>query len=56
MGLPLPLSEKQFSELEKAGQLAELEPPKDLFVKAGKVDLQFLLPRQAVSPFVLEWK
>jgi xylan 1,4-beta-xylosidase len=56
MGSPLPLSEKQFSELEKAGQLAELEPPKDVSVKAGNVNLQFLLPRQAVSLFVLEWK
>ena len=56
MGSPLPLSEKQFSELEKAGQLAELEPPKDVSVKAGIVNLQFLLPRQAVSLFVLEWK
>jgi xylan 1,4-beta-xylosidase len=56
MGSPLPLSEKQFSELEKAGQLAESEPPKDFFVKAGSVDWQFLLPRQAVSLFILEWK
>jgi xylan 1,4-beta-xylosidase len=56
MGSPLPLSEKQFSELEKAGQLAEFEPPKDIVVKAGSVDWQFLLPRQAVSLFVLEWK
>jgi xylan 1,4-beta-xylosidase len=56
MGSPLPLSEKQFSELEKAGQLAELKLPNDIVVKTGNVDLQFLLPRQAVSLFVLEWK
>jgi|SRR5665213_1050451 len=55
MGSPLPLSEKQYSELEKAGQLAKLEPQK-LSVKNGKADLQFLLPRQAVSLLVLEWK
>ena len=43
MGSPLPLSEKQFAELEQAGQLAELEPQKNL-------------PREAVALFVLEWK
>jgi xylan 1,4-beta-xylosidase len=56
MGSPLPLSKRQFAELEKAGRLAELEPQKNLPVKNGRVDLQFLLPRQAVSLFVLEWK
>jgi len=56
MGSPLPLSEKQFSELEKAGQLAELEPQKILRAKDGKLDLNFALPRQAVSLFVFEWK
>ena len=55
MGSPLPISDKQYSELEKAGQLAELEPPKDLRVKDGKLDLNFALPRQAVSLLVLTW-
>ena len=41
MGSPLPLSETQFAELEKAGQLAELEPPKNLRVNDGKLDLNF---------------
>ena len=44
MGSPLPLSDKQYSELEKAGQLAELEPQKNLRVKDGKLDLNFTLP------------
>ena len=56
MGSPLPLSEKQFSELEQAGQLAELAPKKNLRVTDGKLALNFALPRQAVSLLVLEWK
>ena len=55
MGSPLPLSDKQYSELEKAGQLAELEPQKNLRVKDGKLDLNFTLPRQGVSLLVLTW-
>jgi xylan 1,4-beta-xylosidase len=55
MGSPLPLSETQFAELEKAGQLAELEPPKNLRVNDGKLDLKFALPRQAVALLVLTW-
>jgi xylan 1,4-beta-xylosidase len=56
MGSPLPLSDEQYSELEKAGQLAELEPQKNLRVEDGKLDLNFTLPRQAVSLLVLTWK
>jgi xylan 1,4-beta-xylosidase len=56
MGSPLPLSEKQFAALEKAGQLAEFEPQKNLRVKNGRADLQLNLPRQAVSLLVVEWK
>jgi xylan 1,4-beta-xylosidase len=56
MGSPLPLSEWQYSELEKAGQLAEFESPRMLSVKSGSVHLKFLMPRQAVSLFVLEWQ
>jgi xylan 1,4-beta-xylosidase len=55
MGSPLPLSDKQYSELEKAGQLAELEPQNNMRVKDGKLVLNFALPRQAVSLLVLTW-
>jgi xylan 1,4-beta-xylosidase len=55
MGSPLPLTAQQFSELEKAGQLAELETPKKLTVKDHGVNLSFELPRQGVSLLVLEW-
>jgi xylan 1,4-beta-xylosidase len=56
MGSPLPLSEKQFAELEQAGQLAEVEPQKSLPVRNGRANLQFHLPRQAVSLFIIEWR
>ncbi len=55
MGSPQSLSETQLAELEKAGQLAELEPPKNLRVNDGKLDLNFALPRQAVALLVLTW-
>jgi xylan 1,4-beta-xylosidase len=56
MGEPLPLAGRQLLELEKAGQLAELEPPGKLAVKDGAADWSFNLPRQGVSLFVLEWR
>ena len=56
MGSPLPLSDEQYAELEKAGQLTELEPEKNLQVKDRKLDLNFALSRQAVSLLVLTWK
>ena len=55
MGSPLTLSAKQFAELEKAGQLAELEPPGKIRVKNGQAVLRFNLPREAVSLLVIEW-
>ncbi len=56
MGSPLPLSDGQHAELEKAGQLAELEPAKTLTVKDGNAEIKVSLPRQAVSLLVLTWK
>jgi len=56
MGSPLPLSDEQHAELEKAGQLAALEPQKNLRVEDGKLDLNVTMPRQAVSLLVLTWK
>lgn len=52
-GSPLPLSEKQFSELEAAGKLAELSPEK-VEVKSGGAEMKFNLPRQGVSLLILE--
>jgi xylan 1,4-beta-xylosidase len=56
MGSPVPLTTEQYSQLEKAGQLAELEPETNPPIKDGKLDLHFKLPRQAVALFVLEWR
>jgi xylan 1,4-beta-xylosidase len=52
IGSPLPLSGKQYAELEKAGQLAKLKSKK-LSVKNGAADFQFSLPRHAVSLLIL---
>ena len=56
MGAPYPISEQQFSSLEKTGKLAELEPTKTVPAINGKLDLKFFLPRQGVSLLVLTWK
>lgn len=56
MGSPYPLSAKQYSTLEKAGQLAELASPQSVPVKAGRAEVKFDLPRQGVSLLVLTWK
>jgi xylan 1,4-beta-xylosidase len=53
MGSPFPISEKQFAELEKAGQLAELNSPEQVQVKSGVAEVKFNLPRQGVSLLVL---
>jgi len=55
MGSPLTLSPKQFAELAKAGQLAELEPSKEIRFKNGQAVLHVNLPREAVSLLVLAW-
>jgi xylan 1,4-beta-xylosidase len=56
MGSPLPLSDSQYSKLEKAGQLAALVPQKNVRVEVGRVDMKFPMPRQAVSLLVLTWR
>jgi|HubBroStandDraft_2_1064218.scaffolds.fasta_scaffold1437825_1 hypothetical protein len=49
------ISPEQYAHLEQAGQLELLESPKWLSNNAGKVDLEFQLPRQAVSLVQLSW-
>ncbi len=53
MGSPLPLTEKQFCELEAAGKLIALGEPESLTIKEGRADVRFSLPRQGVSLLVL---
>ena len=55
MSSPPSPSPDQYAELEKAGQLAQMDTPTDITVSNGKARLQVNLPRQAVSLFVLEW-
>ena len=56
MGMPLPLSEKQFAELERDGQLAQLTSAGKTSVSDGKAEMKFNLPRQGVSLLVFTWK
>ena len=56
MGSPLPLTNEQYAQLEKAGQLAELAPPRTVAVKDNQLQLHFPLPRQGVSLLVLTWQ
>jgi xylan 1,4-beta-xylosidase len=55
MGSPIAPDEKQYAELEAAGQLAQLEGPATVRIDGGQATLALALPRQAVSLVVLEW-
>jgi len=55
MGSPQQLTPEQYAQLEKAGQLAQMEAPNIVGDKSGTALLKFSLPRQAVSLLVLEW-
>src|SRR5215831_5746439 len=54
IGSPQQPTEAQYATLEKAGQLAELEPPRELSIKDSSAVLRFELPRQATSLLVVE--
>jgi len=54
MGSPPSPTEKQYAQLEKAGQLAELKSPGSVTIKDKAIDLQFSLPRQGVSLLVID--
>jgi xylan 1,4-beta-xylosidase len=55
MGSPKEPTAGQISELEKAGQLAMVNPPKKLAIAKGELKLEIELPRQAVDLFQLTW-
>jgi xylan 1,4-beta-xylosidase len=55
MNSPSKPTAEQFARLEKAGQLAELEAPKNVTVEKGQVHLHMELPRQAVSLLVFDY-
>lgn len=54
MGAPQQPTNEQRAELERAGQLAPLEPSSSISVELGDATLRFDLPRQAVSLLVIE--
>lgn len=56
MGSPAKPSAEQFTELEKASQLAVIPPPVLVLSSSTAGALKLRLPRQAVSLIVLEWK
>jgi len=53
MGSPQMPTEKQYSQLEKAGQLVQFGKPLKLFIRDGKADIHFILPCHGVSLFVI---
>jgi xylan 1,4-beta-xylosidase len=55
LGSPVSPNEAQYSQMAKAGLLAQLDEPATVPVQNGSATLQFKLPRQAVSLLVLEW-
>jgi xylan 1,4-beta-xylosidase len=55
MGSPQQTSEKQYRELEAAGQLQLLTSPEWVTQKNGGITLRFDLPRQAVSLVRVTW-
>jgi len=55
MNSPQTLTPGQLAELQKAGQLAEFEAPKNISVEHGEIHLHTTLPRQAVSLLVFDY-
>ncbi|HEV2985690.1 MAG TPA: hypothetical protein VGX46_14950 [Vicinamibacterales bacterium] len=55
MGAPQPPTRAQYADLEQAGRLQALEPPRRVDATAGHVRVTFALPRQAVSLVRVTW-
>jgi xylan 1,4-beta-xylosidase len=55
LGSPEQPTAGQYRELENAGRLQLLEPPREIEVRNGIADLQFSLPVQALSLLELTW-
>ena len=49
MGSPQQPTPEQYAQLERAGQLQNLESPRWVTPKEGRVEVEFPLPRHAVS-------
>jgi xylan 1,4-beta-xylosidase len=55
MGSPQQPTPEQYAQLEKAGQLQQLEEPRPIVVESGRVMVAFSLPRQGLSLVKLTW-
>lgn len=55
MGSPQQPTAEQYARLEAAGQLALLESPRWVSARAGKVRVEFTLPRQGLSLVRVRW-
>ena len=55
MGSPQEIGTEQFNQLEKSGQLQILSSSVWENIKNGNAQIQFPLPRQAVSLITIEW-
>jgi len=55
LGAPQQPSNEEYAELERAGQLELLTSPEWLWNQQGRAELNFRLPREAVSLIELSW-
>jgi len=55
MGSPIAPNRQQYTQLEAAGKLAQLELSPTTRVERGTTELTITLPRQAVSLLIIEW-
>ncbi len=55
LGSPQQPTPEQYAQLEKAGHLAQINPPEKVTAANGEARLRLTLPRQAVSLIVLNW-
>jgi xylan 1,4-beta-xylosidase len=56
MGSPQAPSDRQYEQLESAGQLQLLESPSFLAIESGTAHLRFSLPRQGLSLIRIGWQ
>jgi xylan 1,4-beta-xylosidase len=55
LGSPIAPNEKQYGQMQQAGQLAAMGLPATIRIEENKTTIKVQLPRQAVSLFVLDW-
>jgi len=55
LGSPIAPNEKQYEQMQQAGQLASVGAQETIRIEQGRAVIKAHLPRQAVSLFVIEW-